>query len=213
MSALGKLFKKEPTAKEVVRESQRNIGKNVRDIDREIASLRREEQKLIKDIKLAAKQGNQAGTRILAQQLVRLRAQITKMHTTQAQLRGVGVSMTTAAATSSVGQSMQVAGKAMAAMGAQNDPKKIMQNMQQFSRENAKMEMTGEMMDAAVEDALGDDVDEETDDVMAQVLDEIGIDLSSQIGAAPKRVAAPAQQQRVEPEEEDELASRLAALK
>lgn len=122
--------------------------------------------RLQQDIKLAAKQGNQAGTRILAQQLVRLRAQITKMHTTQAQLRGVGVSMTvsgqagihaqpgsaaactrpalltyaaapslllqTAAATSSVGQSMQVAGKAMAAMGAQNDPKKIMQNMQQF---------------------------------------------------------------------------------
>jgi hypothetical protein len=38
----------------------------------------------------------------------------------------------TAAATSSVGQSMQVAGKAMSAMGAQNDPKKVMQNMQQF---------------------------------------------------------------------------------
>jgi charged multivesicular body protein 2A/charged multivesicular body protein 2B len=49
---------------------------------------------LVQDIKLAAKQGNQAGARILAQQLVRLRNQMTKMRTTQAQLRGVGVSMT-----------------------------------------------------------------------------------------------------------------------
>jgi hypothetical protein len=32
----------------VVRESQRNIGRNVRDIDREIQALKREEVKLIK---------------------------------------------------------------------------------------------------------------------------------------------------------------------
>ena len=39
-----------------------------------------------------------------------------------------------------------------------------------LSRENAKMEMTGEMMDSALEDALdGDGVEEETEDVMAQV--------------------------------------------
>lgn len=34
---------------------------------------------MLQEIKAAAKQGNQAGTRILAQQLVRLRGQITKM--------------------------------------------------------------------------------------------------------------------------------------
>jgi hypothetical protein len=48
----------------------------------------------LQEIKAAAKQGNTAGTRILAQQLVRLRAQITKMHTAQAQLRGVSTSVT-----------------------------------------------------------------------------------------------------------------------
>lgn len=38
------------------------------------------------------------------------------------------------------------------------------------SRENAKMEMAGEMMDSAIEDALdGDGVEEETEDVVAQV--------------------------------------------
>ncbi|KAI3433510.1 hypothetical protein D9Q98_003321 [Chlorella vulgaris] len=215
MSALGRLFKKEPTAKEVVRESQRNIGRNVRDIDREIQALKREEVKLIKEIKLAAKQGNTAGTRILAQQLVRLRGQVTKMHTTQAQLRGVGVTVTTAASSATVGQSMQTAGKAMAAIGAKNDPHKMMQNLQQFSRENAKMEMTGEMMDDALEDALdGDGVEEETDEVVSQVLDSIGIDLTAGLGSVPKqRLPAKQQQQQVEPDEEDELASRLAALK
>lgn len=128
------------------------------------------------------------------------------------------------------------------------------------SRENAKMEMTGEMMDSAIEDALdGDGAEEEADDVMAQarpsacprshrrssawharatsrvapasglprsdaplclrdcpqVLEEIGIDVAAQMGAAPtKRVPAQRQQQQQqEPDESDDLASRLAALK
>ncbi len=47
-SDLCRLFKKEPTAKEVVRESQRNINRTAVGIEREIASLKREEQKLIR---------------------------------------------------------------------------------------------------------------------------------------------------------------------
>lgn len=38
----------------------------------------------------------------------------------------------TAASSATVGQSMQTAGKAMAAIGAKNDPHKMMQNLQQF---------------------------------------------------------------------------------
>jgi hypothetical protein len=126
------------------------------------------------------------------------------------------------------------------------------------------MEMTGEMMDSAIEDALdGDEAEEEADDVMAQarppgllllgeeliwhafvtrsaeragwsphevlrrnkflhprycpqVLEEIGIDVAAQMGAAPKqRVPAQQQQQQQqqEPDAADELVARLAALK
>ena len=42
------MFKKEPTPREVARSTQRDLGRNVRDVEREIAALRREEQKLIK---------------------------------------------------------------------------------------------------------------------------------------------------------------------
>lgn len=217
MSALGKLFKKEPTPREVARSSQRDINRNSRDIEREIASLKREEQKLVKEIKAAANQGNQQGTRILAQQLVRLRGQITKMYTHQAQLKGVGLSVTTAASTATVGASMATAGKAMAQMGVAADAKKMQQQVMAFSRENAKMEMTGEMMDGALEDALDfEGLEDETEGVMAQVLDEIGVDLTSGLVSAPKqRVAAGQRQQQAEQEdkEADELAMRLAALK
>lgn len=58
--------------------------------------------------------------------------------------------------------------------------------MQNFERENAKMDMTGEMMEDTLEDALGESGDEEESDlIMNQVLDEIGIDIKGQMDRAP----------------------------
>lgn len=46
------------------------------EIDREVANLKRDEAKLIQDIKKAAKEGNTASTRVLAKSLVRIKAQV-----------------------------------------------------------------------------------------------------------------------------------------
>jgi len=46
------------------------------DIDREVANLKRDEKRLIMEIKNAARQGNTASTKVLAKSLVRLRAQV-----------------------------------------------------------------------------------------------------------------------------------------
>jgi hypothetical protein len=47
----------------------------------------------------------------------------------------------------------------------------------------------------------------------AQVLDEIGVDVSAKAPAAPARKAPAQQQQPARSEEEDSLTARLAALK
>lgn len=47
-----------------------------------------------------------------------------------------------------------------------------------------------------------------------QVLDEIGVDITAQMGSAPaKKVAAPQKVAAAAPDEEDNLTARLAALK
>ena len=75
----------------------------------------------------------------------------------------------TAATTAKVGEAMAKANAAMAAMGASNDPVKVAQTMQQFSKENAKMEMGQEMMDDTLDGVFDDDeVEGETDDLMNQ---------------------------------------------
>lgn len=210
-----KIFKK-PDVKEQVREAKRDLRKGTRDIDREILALRREEEKLIREIKAAAKTGNQAATRVLAKSLVRLRGQIAKLQGSSAQLTGIGTSITTAAATTTVASAVSSATKTMTSMQGAMNPAKINSTMAAFAKENQRMEMAQEMIGDAVDGALDtDEVEEETDGLVGQVLDEIGIDLAASMQSAPKqRQAARAQQQQdAEPELDDDLMARLAQLK
>ena len=59
------------------------------DLERELLSADREEQKLVKEIRAAAARGNEASARVLAKSLVRLRAQKAKLHAGVLQMRGV----------------------------------------------------------------------------------------------------------------------------
>lgn len=212
-----KLFSKKPTVREQVKSSQRIIGANVRDLERELATLKRQEQQVVRDIKAAASKNNEVGAKVLAKQLVRLRAQQTKLLTAIASLRGVSTSVVTAAATSSVATSMGNATKAMQAVGQAANLPQVQKNMQNFAMENSRMEMASEMMDDAIEGALDDEgVEEDTNELIDEVLAGIGVDVAGQMAGvkAPKqRIQLQQQQQQQEPVDEDDLVSRLAQLK
>eukprot|EP00891_Asterochloris_glomerata_P001898 jgi/Astpho2/1898/Aster-00417 len=208
---------KQKDPREQVRESNRDIGRGVRDIDRELMGLKREEAQLIREIKAEAKKNNTAGAKSMAKNLVRLRGQMTKLLAAKGQLKGVQTQITTAAATSRVGTSMATATKAMQAAGIASDPRKVQQTMMEFSKENAKMEAAQEMIGDTLDDALDDDeMEEETDNVVSAVLDEIGVDLGATMGAAPRTKVAQRQQEpsTSRPNQETEgLEARLAALR
>ena len=52
----------------------------------------------------------------------------------------------------------------------------------EFEKENDIMDQRQEMMDDAIDDATGMEDEEESEDVVNQVLDEIGIDLGQAVG-------------------------------
>lgn len=91
-------------------------------MDRELQALKREEAKLISEIKAAAAKNNTAATRVLAKSLVRLRAQMAKLQGSSANLRGVSTNLTTAAAATTVAASMGTATAAMSKMQQQMNP-------------------------------------------------------------------------------------------
>ncbi|XP_072072092.1 vacuolar protein sorting-associated protein 2 homolog 3-like [Arachis hypogaea] len=85
-------------------------------IERKIGALQLEERKLLAEIKITAKTGNEAATKVLARQLARLRQQIANLQGSRAQMRGIATHTQAMHAHSSVAASMQGASKAMTAM-------------------------------------------------------------------------------------------------
>ncbi|XP_021763261.1 vacuolar protein sorting-associated protein 2 homolog 3-like [Chenopodium quinoa] len=208
------IFKKKPTAKEALRESKREMANATRGIEKEISALQVEEKRLVAEIKKTAKTGNEAATKILARQLVRLRKQIANLQGSRAQMRGIATHTQAMHAQSSVATGLKGATKAMSAMNKQMAPAKQMKILQDFQKQSAQMDMTTEMMSDAIDDALdNDEAEEETDELTNQVLDEIGVDVASQLSAAPKGKIAGKKTEEVSTSGIDDLEERLAALR
>nr|AFK46729.1 unknown [Lotus japonicus] len=208
------LFSKKPTAKEALRESKREMANATRGIEREIGSLQLEEKKLVAEIKRTAKIGNEAATKTLARQLVRLRQQIANLQGSRARMRGIATHTQAMHAHSSVAVGMKGASKAVAAMNKQMDPAKQAKVMLEFQKQSAQMDMTTEMMSDAIDDAIdNDEAEEETDELTNQVLDEIGVDVASQLSTAPKGRVSTKNTENVSSSGIDDLEKRLAALR
>lgn len=220
------LVKKKPSAKEELRTSKREMSVATRGVEREIGSLQLEEKKLVAEIKRTAKTGNEAATRILARQLIRLRQQITNLQGTRAQIRGVATHTQAMYASTSISVGMKGASKAMAAMNRQMEPAKQAKVVREFQKQSTQMDMTMEMMSEAIDETLDkDEAEEETEELTNQVLDEIGVDIASQLSSAPKgRIASANKKTENAPRtamapkanaapEVDDLEKRLASLK
>ena len=85
--------------------------------------------------------------------------------------------------------------KAMMNMNKQMKLPEIQKIMQEFEKQSEIMDMKEEMMSDVIDDALGDEDDEEeTDNIVTQVLDELGLQMTDQITGLPiagGSVAAP----------------------
>jgi len=134
------------------------------------------------EIKNAARAGNKQVCTVLAKQLVQLRKQkarsyqaTSKIQTLNSQTKVMGANVKMASAMSTATQSLSTMNKLM-------KPEQLGKTMQNFSRASAQMDMTEEMMNDTLDDILNESGDEEEGDaVVQQVLDEIGIDISSKV--------------------------------
>ncbi|KAJ6773698.1 VACUOLAR PROTEIN SORTING-ASSOCIATED PROTEIN 2-like protein 3 [Salix purpurea] len=137
-----KLFSKKPSPKEVLRDSKKEMQHATRGIEKEIRALQLEEKKLVVEIKQTAKTGNDAATKILARQLIRLRQQIANLQGSRAQMRGIATHTQAMHAQSSVAVGLKGASKAMEAMNKQMAPAKQMMVIREFQKQSAQMDMT-----------------------------------------------------------------------
>jgi charged multivesicular body protein 2A len=108
-------------------------------------------------------------------------------------------------------ESMKSATRAMVVMNRRMNLPALQRIMMEFQKQTEQMEMKQEVMSDAVDDALEDDEDEEEQEaIVGQVLDEIGINLSEELGTAKVK---PKEEVVEENDKDQELEARLANLK
>ncbi|XP_047311394.1 vacuolar protein sorting-associated protein 2 homolog 1-like [Impatiens glandulifera] len=198
------LFGRKKSPAELLRENKRMLDKSIREIERERQGLQAQEKKLIAEIKKSAKQGQMGAVKVMAKDLVRTRHQIEKFYKLKSQLQGVSLRMQTLKSTQAMGEAMKGVTKAMGQMNRQMNLPALQKIMMEFEMQNEKMEMVSEVMGDAIDDAMeGDDEEEETDQLVSQVLDEIGIDINSELLNAPSStITAPSAKNKVAQTEE-----------
>ena len=171
-----------PTTQQVVRAEQRRLGSSKREVERDIASLRRTEQELMVQIKQEAKKGNTTVMRMKAKDLTKIRKQIEKLTAVTGTLSSVSTQTTVAATNMTVVQAMGSASRALStASGAVS-----MEDLQKSIYTIQQHQQVAEITDDMLEDMFtGLSDEEEADSLLAQVADEIGLELGTKMAAIP----------------------------
>jgi charged multivesicular body protein 2A len=108
------------------------------------------------------------------------------------QLQAVSLRIQTVRSNEQMMQSMKGATGLLSSMNKSMNLPALQRIAAEFERENDIMDMRQEMMDDAIDDVTGLDEDEETDEIVAQVLDEIGVDLNQTLGETPTGIQSSA---------------------
>ena len=192
------------TPQERLRKHQRALEKTQRELDRERVKLENQEKKLIQDIKKSAKNGQMGACKIQAKDLVRTRRYfvyhkdstflrfliggscryIQKFYQMRTQLQAVSLRIQTVRSNEQMMQSMKGATSLLGSMNRSMNLPALQRIAMEFEKENDIMDQRQEMMDDAIDDVTGLEDEEEGDQVVNEVLDEIGIDLGQAVSSS-----------------------------
>ena len=206
--------------KEQVQEWCKKIRKEGYNLDRQINSIKREELKVSKSLKEAAKKGDNDVCKILAKEIINSRKSVNKLHTAKANLNSVQLQMKGQLATLKVSGALAQSADVMKSMSALVKIPETQKVMMELSKEMMKAGIIEEMLDDTME-GLNDG--EEMEDAAQEEIDKIILEITTgKLTDAPSAVkdTLPAQEQQEEEEEEpetegelEEMQSRLEALR
>jgi len=215
------LFGKSKTSKETVQELNSKLRKEGNQLDRQIRSIQREEEKVKRSLKDAAKKGDKDVCKILAKEIIQSRKAVNKLYTAKAHINSVGLNMKNQLATLRISGAIQQSTEVMVAMQRLVKVPEVSQIMQEMSREMMKAGIIEEMMEDTMESVLEDDdeLEEEAEEEVEKLLWEVtaghmGLAPAAGSDALPTPAAAPAQAEADSDEEDlEEMKNRLEALK
>ncbi|XP_055504987.1 charged multivesicular body protein 3-like isoform X1 [Leucoraja erinacea] len=222
MGLFGKSQERPP--KDLVSEWSTKIRKEMRVIDRQIRDIQREEEKVKRSVKDAAKKGQKDVCIILAKEIVRSKKAVNKLYASKAQMNSVLMSMKNQLAVAKVTGALDKSTEVMKAMQNLVKIPEIQATMRDLSKEMMKAGIIDEMLEDTFESMEDED---EMEEAAEMEIDKILFEVTAgALGKAPSKVTdalpepepelkgATAASDEGEAEEEiEEMQSRLAALR
>merc|ERR1719244_2189415 len=161
--------------------------------------------------------GNKQAATVLAKQLVNVRKQKNRTYAATSRVQAAGSTAKAMGANVRMAEAMGSTAKTMGEMNKVMNPAQMTKTMQEFDVANTKLGMTEEMMNDALDDILTESGDEEEEDqIVTQVLDEIGIEIAGKMSEAPragKDSLGPQAISKKNKDADDEIEKMLAQLK
>ncbi|KAF3701217.1 Charged multivesicular body protein 3 [Channa argus] len=219
MGLFGRTPEKPP--KDLINEWSQKIRKEMRVIDRQIRDIQREQEKVKRSIKDAAKKGQKDVCVVLAKEMIQSKRAITKLYASKAQMNSVLLSMKNQLAVLRVAGALQKSTEVMKAMQSLVKIPEIQATMRELSKEMTKAGIIEEMLEDTFESMEdGEEMEEAAEEEVDKILFEI---TAGALGKAPSKVtdalpeteAAGATAASEDETEEDleAMQSRLAALR
>nr|XP_042896997.1 charged multivesicular body protein 3 isoform X2 [Parasteatoda tepidariorum] len=163
------------------------LRKETYQLERQIRGIQREEEKVKRSLKEAAKKGDADVCKILAKEVIRARKSINRIHTSKAQINSVMMSMNHQLATLRVAGSIEKSTEVMKSMQNLLKLPEISKTMQEMSKEMMKAGIIEEMMEDTFE---GLDDSEEIEEEAQEEIDKVLWELTAgQLGTAPAAVS------------------------
>ncbi|AWP16513.1 putative charged multivesicular body protein 3 [Scophthalmus maximus] len=219
MGLFGRTSDKPP--KDLINEWSQKIRKEMRMIDRQIRDIQREQEKVKRSIKDAAKKGQKDVCVVLAKEMIQSKRAVTKLYASKAHMNSVLLSMKNQLAVLRVAGALQKSTEVMKAMHSLVKVPEIQATMRDLSKEMMKAGIIEEMLEDTFESMEdGEDMEEEAEEEVDKILFEI---TAGALGKAPSKVVdalpemEPAGATAASDEESEEdieaMQSRLAALR
>merc|ERR1719427_2662063 len=130
-----------------------------------------------------AKDGQMDAVKVMARDLVRTKRYGKKFILMKANIQAVSLKITTLKSQDAMMQAMKGVTKAMRQMNKQMKLPQVQKIMMDFERQSEMLDMKTEMMEDVMDGAMeGEDDEEETDQIVRQVFDELGLQVTDDLG-------------------------------
>jgi len=154
---MGSFTSKDATPQEQMKGYKREVDRAIRELDRERRKMETQNERLVADIKKAAKANQSAVVRIMAKDYVRVKRSVTKFYQLRTYLQGVGLQLQTMKSVDAMATAMRNTTKALTRVNARLNLPQLQAVMRSFGMETSKMEDTTEMIGDTLDDIFSAD--------------------------------------------------------